>query len=92
MFSFNNDIVLLLNRLFISAMNADLANRICTSNAMDKVVLNVLAAAKSGDMLPMKSTLADWNFTDGPVFYQKWCYILTNKNLCHDIVRQYHDP
>ena len=65
----NDDIVLLPDKMFISAMDVDLANQIQTSNATDKVVLDALAAAKSGDVLPIKSTLADWTFEDGLVFY-----------------------
>ena len=87
----NDDIVLLSDKMFISAMDIDLANRIRTSNATDKVVLDALAAAKSGDVLPMKSTLADWIFDDGLVFYQQRCYVPTNENLCHNIVKRYHD-
>ena len=55
----NDNIVLLPDKMFILLMDVDLANRIQTSNATDKVVLDALAAAKSGDVLPMKSTLAD---------------------------------
>ena len=68
-------------------MDVDLANRIRTSNATDKVVLDALAAAKSGDVLPMKSTLADWIFEDGLVFYQNRCYVPADENLRRDIVR-----
>ena len=55
----NDNIVFLPDKMFISAMNVNLANRIQTSNATDKVVLDALAAAKSGDVLPIKSTLAN---------------------------------
>ena len=48
-------------------MNVDLANQIHTSNAMDKVVLDALAAAKS--------IIADWIFQDDLIIYQKQCYI-----------------
>ena len=68
-------------------MDVNLANRIWTSNATDKVVLDALAAAKSGDVLPMKSTLADWIFENGLVFYQKQCYVPADKNLRHDIMK-----
>ena len=73
-------------------MDIDLANQICTSNATDKVVLDALVAAKLGDMLLIKSTLADWIFEDGLVFYQKQCYVPADENLCHNIVKQYHNP
>ena len=88
----NDNIVLLPDKMFISLMDVDLANRIRTSNATDKVVLDALAAAKSGNVLPMKSTLADWIFEDGLVFYQKRCYVPADENLHRDIVRRYHDP
>ena len=88
----NDDIVLLSDKLFILVIDVDLANQIWTSNATDKVVLDALAAAKSGDVLPMKSTLADWIFEDGLVFYQKQCYVPADENLCRDIVKQYHNP
>ena len=65
----NDDIILLSDKLFILVMDIDLANQICTSKAMDKVVLDALAAAKLDDMLPIKSTLADWIFEDSLVFY-----------------------
>ena len=87
----NDDIVLLLNKLFISAMDVDLANQIWANNAIDKVVLDTLAAAKSSDVLPMKSILADWIFEDGLVFYQNQCYVPVDENLCRNIVRRYHD-
>ena len=87
----NDNIVLLPDKMFISLMDVDLANRIRTSNATDKVVLDALAAAKSDDVLPMKSTLADWIFEDGLVFYQKWCYVPADENLRRNIVRRYHD-
>ena len=73
-------------------MDVDLANQIRTSNATDKVVLDVLVAAKSGDVLPMKSTLTNWIFEKGLVFYQKQCYVPADKNLRRNIVKQYHDP
>ena len=72
-------------------MDVDLANRIWTSNATDKVVLDALAAANSGDVLPMKSTLADWIFENSLVFYQKQCYVPADENLHRDIIKRYHN-
>ena len=72
-------------------MDVDLANQIHTSNAMDKVVSDALAAAKSGEVLLIKSIIADWIFQDGLVFYQKQCYISADENLYHNIVKQFYN-
>ena len=55
----NDSTIMLPHRLFIAPLNLELAERICTTQDKDKVVLEALAAVKSGNVLPMRSTLQD---------------------------------
>ena len=87
----NDDMVLLPDHLFISAMDVALADKIRTVQAKDQVVIDALAAAKDGTVLPMKSTLEDWSFNDGLVFFQGRCYIPPDQDLRREVVRRYHD-
>ena len=79
------------DRLFIAPLNLELAERIHTAQDKEKVVLEALAAVKSGNVLPMRSTLQDWVFEDGLVYFQHRCYIPPDKSLHWELVRRYHD-
>ena len=87
----NEAIVLLPDHLFISTVDVGLLERIQTTTSKDQVVLEALAAAKDGTTLPMKSTLEDWNFEDGLVFFRNRCYIPPDQELRREVVRRYHD-
>ena len=87
----NDPVVLLPDNLFIAAMDTTLADRIRAVQAKDQVVMDALAAAKDGTVLPMKSTLEDWSFEDGLVFFQSRCYVPPDQDLRREVVRRYHD-
>ncbi|EJF56206.1 hypothetical protein DICSQDRAFT_25763, partial [Dichomitus squalens LYAD-421 SS1] len=87
----NNAVVLLPDHLFVSRIDISLADRIRAVLKTDQVVLDALAAVKTGGILPMKSTLKDWISDDGLVFYQKRCYIPLDEELRRDMVQRYHD-
>ena len=55
----NDSTTVLPAHLFISPLDTTLAERIRTTQAKDKVVLDALAAVKDGAVLPMRSTLED---------------------------------
>lgn len=66
----NDNMTLLPNHLFVAAIDVALSERIRTANEKDQVVLDALMAAKDGTLLPMKSTLANWAFKNGLVFFR----------------------
>ena len=82
----NNDMILLPDKLFISTVDMALNERIKDIHAKDQIVLDALAAAKQGNPLPMTSSLADWTFNDGLVFYKDRCYVPPDKDLRREIV------
>ena len=82
----NKAVILLPDKLFIVAMDIHLAERIKDIHTQDQVVLDALAAAKDSMPLPMKSTLADWKFEDGLVFFRNCCYVPLNQDLKREIV------
>ena len=66
----NDDVITLLPKwLFIAPLDMSLAEHIQAIHDKDKVVIDTLAVAKNGLVLPMWSTLADWIFGDGLVFF-----------------------
>ena len=87
----NDSTVLLPDRLFIAPLDLELAEHIHTAQDKDKVVLEALAAVKSGNVLPMQSTLQDWVFEDGLVYFQHCCYVPPDESLHWELVRRYHD-
>ena len=79
------------DRLFIAPLDLELAECIHTAQDKEKVVLEALAAVKSGNVLPMQSTLQDWVFEDGLVYFQHCCYIPPDESLRQELVCRYHD-
>ena len=76
------------NRLFIAPLDLELAEHIHTAQDKDKVILEALAAVKSGSVLPMRSTLQDWVFEDGLVYFQHRCYVPPDENLRQELVHR----
>ena len=66
----NDAIILLPDSLFIATIDTTLADRIKSVQSRDQVILDALKAVKDGTALPMKSSLADWSFEDGLVFFR----------------------
>ena len=77
----NNTIVLLPDSLFIVTMDTALADRIKLVQSRDQVILDTLKVVKDGMTLPMKSSLVNWSFENGLVFFRKRCYMLPDQDL-----------
>ena len=82
----NKAVILLPDKLFVAAMDIPLAERIKDIHTQDQVVLDALVAAKDSMPLPMKSTLADWKFEDGLVFFRNRCYVPLDQDLKREIM------
>ena len=87
----NDTIVLLPDSLFIATIDTTLADRIKSVQSRDQVILDALKAVKDGTTLPMKSSLADWSFEDGLVFFRGRCYVPPDQDLRREVVRRYHN-
>ena len=87
----NDAIILLPDSLFIATIDTTLADRIKSVQSRDQVILDALKAVKDGTTLPMKSSLADWSFEDGLVFFSGRCYVPPDQDLRREVVRRYHD-
>ena len=68
----NNDAIILLpDSLFIATIDTTLADKIKSVQSRDQVILDTLKAVKDGTTLPMKSSLTNWSFENGLVFFKK---------------------
>ncbi|ESK89215.1 pro-pol protein [Moniliophthora roreri MCA 2997] len=71
----NEDVIMLLESLFVNMIDVDLQNRL-------KTVLGIP---------PIKSSLSDWKFDDNILFYKGRAYVPNNITLQRDIIQIIHE-
>jgi Integrase zinc binding domain len=57
----------------------------------DDLVKEAVRAIKENGTPPMKSSLSDWEFNDGLLFFNKRCYVPQDVKLRREITRRYHE-
>jgi hypothetical protein len=80
----NKDQVLLPDLLFINMIDMELAEEFqkLMESTNDLTIQTALQALNGVCAPPMKSTLSDWHFTDGILFYKDRAYVPTNIYKC----------
>ena len=86
----NDEMTLLLDTLFVGAIDLALKDLIATAGQNDSITSDALQALKEGPA-PATSTLADWTVEDGLTFYKGQCYVRDNLEVRRQVVSQYHD-
>ena len=75
--------------IVINALDLTLAKHILTSSASDPLVLRAINSLKEGSPLFPCSTVKDWTFKKGHLYYKGWMYILPT--ACHTLVTSLHN-
>jgi hypothetical protein len=65
----NEDMMLLLNDLFVKVIDMETRGLIVTALMKDNLVKAAVEALKSGGIPPIKSALTDWKLDDGLLFF-----------------------
>jgi len=87
----NDDIILLLDSLFIRIIDTDLHYSIFEATAKDTLFASALEALKTNGPFPITSKLEDWHLEDGLLFFKDRCFIPTDEDLRRNITARYHD-
>ena len=84
-------IVLLPEDMFISLIATDLRDKIVMATEADELATKIRDCLQKQLLLPMRTALSDWSFTDGLLAYKGKIYILTNMELQKEVVTSFHD-
>ena len=94
----NEDIVMLLDSMFLNLIDTTLQDKIANTDDLDQQAIDALNSLLN-DMLtapsPLKNDLQDWTFTEENghrfLFYKNKPYIPCNINLRQEIQQNFHD-
>ena len=84
----NADVTLLLDDLFISAIDTALVQKIMSSSITDPLVVTALQNLSQGSPLFPRSSLSNWHFDDSTLYYKNCLYIPASAR--HDLVSSIH--
>jgi hypothetical protein len=87
----NEDIVLLLDNIFIKMVDLEMKTKIENGTKDDELVQKVILALKDSTLPPIKSSLEDWEIRDGLLFFKEKCYVPPSEGLRSELTRRYHD-
>lgn len=87
----NDNMTLLPNDMFVKSIDLELEGRIRTMLEKDQIITDTLKALKEGLLMPMNSSLDDWSFENGVIYFRNKCYIPPNQDLQREVVRRYHN-
>ena len=84
----NVDVTLLLDDLFISAIDTALIQKITSSSVTDPLVVTALQNLSQGSPLFPRSSLSDWHFDGSTLYYKNHLYMPASAQ--HDLVSSVH--
>ena len=87
----NEAVTLLPDELFINLIDASLSDKLCSSSALDPLVLDALHALPGAVPATFHSRLSDWHYDAGILTYQGRFYVPADADLCHSVVARHHD-
>jgi RNase H-like domain found in reverse transcriptase/Reverse transcriptase (RNA-dependent DNA polymerase)/Integrase zinc binding domain len=87
----NKNMILLPEELFVKVIDTELHSLLAESIMKDDLVKEAVRVIKENGTPPMKSSLSDWEFVDGLLFFNRRCYVPQNVELRREITRRYHE-
>ena len=87
----NEAVTLLPNALFVNLIDASLSDKLCSSSALDPLVLDALHALPGATPAAFRSHLSDWHYDAGILTYQNRVYVPADAGLRHAVVARHHD-
>ena len=73
--------------LNIQTIDTELQEQISNATTHDELFAKALQALKEKRTPPIKSSLSDWKFEEGLLFYKNKCYIPLNTELRKNIAQ-----
>ena len=77
----NEDRILLLDNLFVNAIDLELHDLIASNGREDDLMKNTRKALQEKNSLLLNSRPADWKIEDDLLFYKDRCYVLDNLEI-----------
>ena len=71
----NQDASIVPDPVIINALNLALSTSIAQSTPSDLLILRVLARLKDSTPLLSRSTLSDWHYDNGHLYFKGWIFI-----------------
>ena len=84
----NVDVTVLLDNLFIHAIDVALVDKISSFSSSDPLVVSALQNLSAGSPLFPRSSLSDWHFSDSLLYFKNRLYIPAATR--HDLVSSVH--
>ena len=77
----NNDVIVLPDNIFIKVLDLSLQEMIQELTKNDDFFAKVLESIKHHGPVLIKLKLDEWSMNNRLLFFQEWCYVLSNDTL-----------
>ena len=79
------------DNMFISLIATNLRDKIALATNIDELAAKIKSCLQKQLLLPMRTALSDWSYSDGLIAYKGKVYIPTNTELRKEVVTSFHD-